>query len=111
SHARTKLVQALVSRPARHLFAVGDDWQSIYRFAGSDIHAMTQFEETFGTSQTLYLERTFRNSQQLSTIASDFVMKNPNQLRKRVHSDDELFQPVKLALASSNADVTHLVDR
>ena len=42
SHSRARLVRALVNRPGHFLFAVGDDWQSIYRFAGSDISAMTQ---------------------------------------------------------------------
>ena len=83
------------------LFAVGDDWQSIYRFAGSDISAMTQFEETFGAGHMLRLERTFRSSQELSTLAGDFVMKNPNQLTKKVRSDRSYPAPVELALVDS----------
>jgi DNA helicase-4 len=106
SHARARLVQALVNQPSRYLFAVGDDWQSIYRFAGSDISAMTRFEETFGAGHVLRLERTFRSSQELSTLAGDFVMKNPNQLTKKVRSDRSQPAPVTLALVDTDAGVT-----
>ncbi|WP_141013061.1 UvrD-helicase domain-containing protein [Nocardioides sambongensis] len=110
SHSRARLVQALVSRPGHFLFAVGDDWQSIYRFAGSDISAMTRFEATFGRGHVLRLERTFRNSQQLSTLAGDFVMKNPSQLKKRVRSEQSLTAPLTLALVDSDAGVTSAID-
>ena len=49
SHARSRLVRALLAEPGRYLFAVGDDWQSINRFAGSDLSVMTRFTEWFGT--------------------------------------------------------------
>lgn len=109
SHARARLVKALVNRPAHFLFAVGDDWQSIYRFAGSDISAMTQFEETFGAGHVMRLERTFRSSQELSTLAGDFVMKNPNQLAKKVRSEGSHPAPVELALVDTDAGVTDAI--
>ena len=109
SHARARMVSALVSKPDRYLFAVGDDWQSIYRFAGADIAAMTRFEETFGRGHVLKLERTFRNSQELSTIAGDFVMKNPAQIRKTVRSATSLSAPVALIRAEMDAAVTAAV--
>ena len=109
SHARARLVNALVNRPVHYLFTVGDDWQSIYRFAGSDISAMTRFEENFGAGHVLRLERTFRCSQELSTLAGDFVMKNPNQLTKKVRSDRSLPNPVMLTLVDSDAGVTDAI--
>jgi DNA helicase-4 len=44
SQARARLVAGLVEKPGRYLFAVGDDWQSINRFAGADLAVMTDFE-------------------------------------------------------------------
>ena len=70
--------------PDIKLVGVGDDWQSIYRFAGADISAMTQFSERFGFTATNYLTRTFRSNQFIADAASDFVMRNPAQLRKQV---------------------------
>lgn len=111
SHSRARLVRALVKNPGHFLFAVGDDWQSIYRFAGSDISAMTQFESTFGKGHVLRLERTFRSSQQLSSLAGDFVMKNPSQLRKEVRSERSIASPVALALVDGDAGVTSAIEQ
>ncbi len=57
SRARARLCRALVSQPGRHLFAVGDDWQSINRFAGADVSVMTGFAEWMGHGQVLKLEQ------------------------------------------------------
>ncbi len=86
SQARARMVAGLVNKPGRHLFAVGDDWQSINRFAGADLGVMTGFESRFGKAVTLKLETTFRCPQSLCDISSRFVQKNPKQIRKRVRS-------------------------
>ncbi|MRT27298.1 UvrD-helicase domain-containing protein [Herbaspirillum sp. CAH-3] len=86
SHARAKLLAGLVKEPGKHLFAVGDDWQSINRFAGADISVMTNFQDGFGEHVTLKLEKTFRCVRSICDVSSAFVMKNPKQLRKLVTS-------------------------
>lgn len=87
SQARARLVRALVNGPGKFLFAVGDDWQGINRYAGADLAVMTNFEARFGYGTTLKLEKTFRCPQSLCNISSAFVAKNPMQLRKRVVSE------------------------
>ncbi|MBT8163197.1 MULTISPECIES: UvrD-helicase domain-containing protein [Arthrobacter] len=86
SAARAALVRALLKAPGTYLYAVGDDWQSINRFAGSDLGVMTRFEEWFGAGSTIRLDRTFRSPQSLCDIAARFVTKNPAQLSKAVVS-------------------------
>ena len=86
SRARARLCRALVEAPGRFFFAVGDDWQSINRFAGADVSVMTGFREWFGHGQVLKLEQTFRCPQTLCDVSSTFVSKNPGQISKRVHS-------------------------
>jgi DNA helicase IV len=93
SRARSRMTKALVNHPGRHLFAVGDDWQSINRFAGADISSMTRFEKIFGKATTLRLERTFRCPQSLCDTASTFVQKNGAQLRKNVRSSVSEYSP------------------
>lgn len=89
SAARARMIRALTEAGgASHLLAVGDDWQSIYRFAGSDIAVMTDFERWFGPSETVRLETTFRSTQAITTAASTFVSRNPRQLHKKVRSAD-----------------------
>src|SRR5690606_26060158 len=67
SRARIRLLKALAANPGKptHLCVVGDDWQGINRFAGSDISVMTEFEKTFEHSTRLSLSTTFRCPQHL----------------------------------------------
>ena len=88
---RAALLKALLRQtPNSQLFAVGDDWQAIFRFAGSDIGIMRQFEEHFGAAARSDLETTFRCPKELSDVATDFVLRNRAQLVKRVRSRKEL---------------------
>ena len=87
SPARARLLKALLNKsPGAQLFAVGDDWQAIYRFGGSDIAIMREFGERFGDYKRVDLETTFRCSDRIAAVATDFVLRNPAQIRKRVRS-------------------------
>ncbi|MHC8509786.1 MAG: UvrD-helicase domain-containing protein [Rhodospirillales bacterium] len=82
---RVRLLKALLkSSPGAQLFAVGDDWQSIYRFAGSDTAVMREFSGQFGVSERMDLSRTFRCADEIAAVATKFVLSNPHQLRKQV---------------------------
>jgi DNA helicase IV len=86
SQARARILQGLVKKPRTCLFGVGDDWQSINRYAGADLSVMTDFKRYFGSAVILKLEQTFRCAPALCSISSSFVQKNPAQLRKNVRS-------------------------
>ncbi len=90
SRSRFNLLKSIIDVTGAKLLCVGDDWQSIYRFAGSDISLFTSFENCFGFSSILKIEKTYRNSQQLIDEASNFVTKNPLQLKKNLVSDKRL---------------------
>lgn len=102
SQARARLVRFLVSKPGRHLFAVGDDWQSINRFAGSDISVMTRFNDWFGFGTTIRLQRTYRCPQEICDVSSQFVLKNPHQINKEVVSYAESYKPAIEAFEVNN---------
>jgi DNA helicase IV len=89
SKSRSELVKAMLHQsPGAKLFAVGDDWQSIYRFAGADQSLMTNFEAEYGPTATSFLTTTFRSNQGISDTASAFIQRNPAQIAKRVRSVD-----------------------
>lgn len=104
SRARARLCRALVQKPGRFLFAVGDDWQSINRFAGADVSVMTGFQQWFGHGQILKLEQTFRCPQELCDVSSRFVSKNPAQISKRVRSVTTAMGPVLQAFQVDHKD-------
>ena len=84
---RYKFLQALRSeKPKTKLYCVGDDWQSIFRFAGSDMALFYDFEKYFGYTELCRIETTYRFHQPLIDKSSEFVMKNPAQKRKNVRT-------------------------
>lgn len=102
SVARYKLVKAILDQTGAKLLCVGDDWQSIYRFAGSDINLFTSFEHYFGQASIMRLEQTYRNSQQLIDEAGAFVMKNPHQYQKHLRSAKSLDYPLTFMCYQDN---------
>lgn len=68
------------------LYCVGDDWQSIYRFSGSDMALFSHFEEYFGKADIHRIETTYRFGEPLVGLSSAFVQRNAAQLVKSVHS-------------------------
>lgn len=102
SWARARLALALVSKPGRFLFAVGDDWQSINRFAGSDISVMTDFATHAPGASVLKLRQTFRCPQALCNASSAFVTRNPVQIKKDVVSQEPQVSPVLEAFECKN---------
>jgi len=111
SQARARLVAGLMRGQDRYLFAVGDDWQSINRFAGADLAVMTDFEKHFGRATTLRLETTFRCPPSLCEISSGFVRKNPRQLRKNVRSvKPDREEPVRIVRVRSEYQIRSAVE-
>ncbi len=100
SPARARLLQALIaSAPGSQLFAVGDDWQSIYRFGGADIAIMLDFRDHFGAHERIDLTTTFRCVDRIAAVAADFVRRNPAQLVKEVRATRKADRPaVQVAL-------------
>lgn len=82
---RYKLLQALRSeRPKTKLYCVGDDWQSIFRFAGSDMSLVYDFEKYFGYTEHCKIETTYRFHQPLIDRSSEFIMRNEEQKKKTI---------------------------
>jgi DNA helicase-4 len=85
SQSRADFVLALKNKGVNcGLFCVGDDWQAIYRFTGSDVGLTTGFSNVFGEVKELYLDKTFRFNDRLEKVASGFVQENMAQLSKNL---------------------------
>ena len=91
---RFNLTKRLSEITKAKVVAVGDDWQSIYAFSGSDITLFTRFLELMGAGTELKITHTYRNSQELIDIAGGFVQKNTSQIRKQLVSPKHLKDPV-----------------
>ena len=94
SRQRFDLVTALSEVTDAKIIAVGDDWQSIYAFSGSDITLFTKFEEKMGYAKLLKIVKTYRNSQEVIDIAGNFIQKNEAQITKELKSPKSIVDPV-----------------
>ena len=74
------------SNPPAKLYCVGDDWQSIYRFSGSDMALFNQFPEYFGATEINKIETTYRFGEPLVSLSSNFIQRNKAQIQKDIHS-------------------------
>ena len=93
---RFDLVRRISDVTDAKIIAVGDDWQSIYAFAGSDVTLFTKFRDLMGGGTELKITHTYRNSQELIDIAGNFIQSNPGQITKRLLSDKSIPNPVKV---------------
>ena len=94
SRQRFDLVSALHEVTEAKIIAVGDDWQSIYAFSGSDITLFTKFAEKMGYAKLLKIVKTYRNSQEVIDIAGTFIQKNTEQIKKELISPKNITDPV-----------------
>lgn len=110
SYSRFNLIKEIRELAKARLICVGDDWQSIYRFAGSDISLFSNFEKYVGKCELLFIEQTYRNSQPLIDITSRYIQKNKKQIKKNPKSKKEpLKNPIKFTYYSqSNAEEVFL---
>ena len=105
SRQRFDLTKALSEVTSAKIIAVGDDWQSIYAFSGSDITLFTKFAEKMGYAKMLKIVRTYRNSQDVIDIAGNFIQKNKEQIPKRLISPKRIEDPVIIYTYDSKAKV------
>ncbi|WAJ72295.1 UvrD-helicase domain-containing protein [Catenovulum adriaticum] len=100
SNGRVKLLTALLgAHPNVRLFAVGDDWQAIYRFNGADLTLFTQFNQYFSPSTQIALDKTFRFNNKIHDISSQFISENPAQIPKKIKTHQQ-----------QNSRAVHLID-
>ena len=104
SRQRFDLARALSQICDAKIIAVGDDWQSIYAYAGSDISLFTHFAEIMGYGEELKITKTYRNSQEVIDIAGSFIQKNSSQIQKSLISPKHIDFPIIIEAYSEDGD-------
>jgi DNA helicase-4 len=85
SYGRYLLLKSLMEQKrGSKLFAVGDDWQSIFRFTGADISLINEIEKHFGVTLRLKIETTYRFNNKILEESSKFIQKNSYQFKKQL---------------------------
>lgn len=104
SRQRFDLTKNLSNVCDAKIIAVGDDWQSIYGYAGSDITLFTQFCKTMGYGSELKITKTYRNAQEVIDIAGSFIQKNKTQIQKSLISPKHILEPIVVKTYSEYVD-------
>lgn len=95
SQERYEFTKNIVNKSHAKIVAVGDDWQSIFSFAGSKIQYIYRFEQYFPGAKILKISHTYRNSQELINYSGEFIMKNPVQIKKELLSNKSISNPIR----------------
>lgn len=109
SESKSKLIDTIIKNTKAKLFCVGDDWQSIFRFAGSDIYQFTSFQERYESSIIQKIQKTYRNPQELVDISSKFIMRNDAQISKKILSTRQYKEPLHL-YAQENESIVNIIN-
>ncbi len=94
SLTKFNMIKEIINITKAKFLAVGDDFQSIYRFTGCNLHIFLNFTSYFDNSKIFQIINTYRNPQELIDIAGSFVMKNKYQQKKNLVSSKHLDNPI-----------------
>lgn len=95
SQIRLDFLKALIDNNNAILTAVGDDFQSIYGFNGSNINLFYKFQNYYKNSKIFYITTTYRCPQKIISKAGKFIMKNPYQIKKKLNSINKCNSKIK----------------
>ena len=91
-----ELIKLLLTKD-NNLFAVGDDWQSIYGFRGSEVVFIVNFNKDFIDMKRIILPFNYRSGESIVEASNIVIRKNPNQIDKKIEAfskknDEKIFQ-------------------
>jgi len=70
----------------QNLFCVGDDWQAVYGFRGSNVNHFLEFPEKYKKSKIFRLEENYRSADEIVQAANDLIDYNPDKMEKKCFS-------------------------
>ena len=88
SSGRMALLKAL-GKDGLSYFLVGDDWQSIYRFTGSQVGLVHDCDRHLGNTERRALTRTFRFGEGILEPSGRFIQQNPEQTKRKLTTERE----------------------
>jgi DNA helicase-4 len=87
--------------PNSSFFMVGDDWQSIYGFNGSDVNVLINFRNRSGC-MVKYLNKNYRSHQNIVELGKKFIECNDQQFKKQVLSANQRHKDSQIQFIYSN---------
>ena len=102
----------LMITPKTQLFCVGDDWQSIYGFRGSNVDCIINFEKTFKKSKTIKLNLNYRSTQSIVGASNEVIKHNKFKIEKEIFASKmSNFKIVEYAGNNLDENVAFCIDK
>ena len=94
----------LLANKHKNICCVGDDDQSIYSWRGAEIKNFLNFDKIFKNTKKIKLEQNYRSTQNILSAASVLIANNQGRLGKKLWTDGEDGELVKLSCYKSGKD-------
>ena len=95
-----------------HLFAVGDDDQSIYGWRGARVENIHDVQKHFESVNLVRLEQNYRSTGNILSAANAVIANNPSRLGKNLWTADGDGEPIRLYAAFNEVDEARwIIDR
>ncbi len=101
SFQRLELIKGFVNENSNtKLFCVGDDWQSIYQFTGSNVEFIVNMDQYFPHPETTLLQTNYRSNEPIVQISNHLIQYNEKQIKKTILSSHKKGKkPVQFVLS------------
>ena len=86
----------ILAKKRNNICCVGDDDQSIYSWRGAEIRNFLDFNKDYKNTKIIKLEQNYRSTQNILSAASGLISKNSDRLGKKLWTDSQDGEPVKL---------------
>jgi superfamily I DNA/RNA helicase len=83
NNLQVEMVQRLMT-DSTQLFCVGDDWQSIYGFRGSNVSYIIEFEKHFPDSEVIKLNYNYRSTEHIVGASNEVIKHNKFKIDKDI---------------------------
>ncbi|WP_276979521.1 ATP-dependent helicase [Flavobacterium filum] len=101
NNLQVELIKLLLTDKTQ-LFCVGDDWQSIYGFRGSNVSYIVEFENHFTNARTIKLNLNYRSTQNIVGASNEVIKNNKFKVDKDVQASKK--SEHKIVVYSGNSE-------
>jgi DNA helicase IV len=105
NNLQVELIKLMLT-PETQLFCVGDDWQSIYGFRGSNVNYIIDFEKHFKDARTITLDLNYRSTQNIVGASNEVISHNKFKVDKALKASQK--SEHKIVVFSGNDEEENL---
>lgn len=103
NNLQVELIKLMITE-GTELFCVGDDWQSIYGFRGSNVSYIVNFEHHFKNARTIKLNLNYRSTEHIVDASNEVIRNNKFMVDKDVKASKRSPQKIEIYTGLTDQD-------